>query len=517
MSLNSFRNIRLNLSSMVLGTAILTAIIMSSASFVALLEMNNTNEITEEWLPKVSKMGEIGTNIGQFRTSEWEFLNANDDASRKLAEAGIDESNGNVTIYSKVYAKLINDKKTQSAFDNFSGLWDKYTEQHDKFLELAKGKKIPEATAVLIGAQKIYSESLAEIKNLSEISYQGSIAAKKASDQIMIRARWLVGIIAGISLIISILMAWFVARFISKRIEKVALKLNDGSGVLNHSILEISTSSTNLSESVTEQVSALYETVASITEISNKVDQNNESSEKTLTASAQSIKAADEGMSNMNEVVGAIDNISGGMAELLEKIEESHNEIAEIVRIISAIDDKTKVINDIVFQTKLLSFNASVEAARAGEQGRGFSVVAEEIGKLAQMSGESASEIRSLLESSIQKVHEIVERAKEQTNRLTQGNKKQIANGNETAQKCNKSLQEIRKNINEVNEMITKIAASSTEQSHGLKEISSAISQLHDSTSHISNIAQVTSQEAKTLDQQAKDQTVLIEDLRKLI
>ena len=65
--------------------------------------------------------------------------------------------------------------------------------------------------------------------------------------------------------------------------------------------------------------------------------------------------------------------------------------------------------------------------------------------------------------------------------------------------------------------MITKIAASSTEQSHGLKEISSAISQLHDSTSHISNIAQVTSQEAKTLDQQAKDQTVLIEDLRKLI
>ncbi|MBC7465119.1 MAG: hypothetical protein H7256_03945 [Bdellovibrio sp.] len=47
------------------------------------------------------------------------------------------------------------------------------------------------------------------------------------------------------------------------------------------------------------------------------------------------------------------------------------------------IGNKTKVINDIVFQTKLLSFNASVEAARAGEHGKGFAVVAEEVGKLA--------------------------------------------------------------------------------------------------------------------------------------
>ena len=79
----------------------------------------------------------------------------------------------------------------------------------------------------------------------------------------------------------------------------------------------------------------------------------------------------------------------------------------EILGYIKSIEEKTKVINDIVFQTKLLSFNASVEAARAGEQGKGFAVVAEEVGNLATMSGTSAEEISKLLESSISHIESI--------------------------------------------------------------------------------------------------------------
>jgi methyl-accepting chemotaxis protein len=522
MSVNFYPKFRWTLTSMVLSTAILAASITSLAGLFALYEMNlikiNTTELTDEWLPKVSRTGEISTNIVQFRKGEWEALDDKDAAEMKDSEDHMNESGGNVTIYSKTFSKLINDEETQKSFDKFSSLWDKYSDLHDKFMVAVKAKKIEDAKVVLNGdSQKVFNDMMLEMKNLSNISFQGSLSAKDLTDKITIRARWLVGCIAGVSFLISFFVAWMIARFISKKIEGVVSKLNIAAEVLADSILEISSSSNNLSESVTEQVSALDQTVASVCEISNKVDQNNLASEKTLSASAKSMLAADEGMNCMNEVMGSIGNISHGMEELLGKIEESHREIAEIVTIISAIGDKTKVINDIVFQTRLLSFNASVEAARAGEHGKGFAVVAEEVGKLAQMSGQSASEIGILLDSSTRKVHEIVGRAKEQTSRLVTTNKEQINIGNQTAKKCSNTLQEIRDNINMVNEMISKIAEASTEQGDGLKEISCAMSQLHDTTSFNSNIAQVTSKEAMKLDNQAKEQSFLIEDLSKLI
>ena len=75
---------------------------------------------------------------------------------------------------------------------------------------------------------------------------------------------------------------------------------------------------------------------------------------------------------------------------------------------IEEIGAKTEVIDDIVFQTKILSFNASVEAERAGELGRGFGVVAQEVGNLAAMSGQSAIEIASIVKSAMKESREII-------------------------------------------------------------------------------------------------------------
>ena len=91
----------------------------------------------------------------------------------------------------------------------------------------------------------------------------------------------------------------------------------------------------------------------------------------------------------------------------MEEIKKSNEKIQEVVEIIQEIEEKTKAIDEIVFQTKLLSFNASVEAERAGEHGRGFSVVAQEVGNLAQLSGKSASGINEILGESIKRVKSI--------------------------------------------------------------------------------------------------------------
>ena len=83
----------------------------------------------------------------------------------------------------------------------------------------------------------------------------------------------------------------------------------------------------------------------------------------------------------------------------MTSISESTEDLDSINNSIRGIQ-KTQVINDIVFQTQLLSFNASIEAAKAGVHGKGFSVVAEEVGKLAVLSGTAASEISEILKES---------------------------------------------------------------------------------------------------------------------
>jgi methyl-accepting chemotaxis protein len=96
------------------------------------------------------------------------------------------------------------------------------------------------------------------------------------------------------------------------------------------------------------------------------------------------------------------------MAEAMSSIEAAYSELQTINNIIQSITDKTSIIHDIVFKSQLLSFNASIEAARAGEYGRGFAIVAAEVGKLSHLSGDAADQIKELLDSSRQKVVDII-------------------------------------------------------------------------------------------------------------
>src|SRR5690606_27092464 len=101
--------------------------------------------------------------------------------------------------------------------------------------------------------------------------------------------------------------------------------------------------------------------------------------------------------------------------------------------------------------------NASVEAARAGEHGKGFAVVAEEVGNLAQMSGNAAKEIGSLLEQSVHKVNEIVNETRTNVDRLMVEGKSTVERGMQVAQQCGSVLDEIVQNVSLVSSMASEI------------------------------------------------------------
>ena len=158
------------------------------------------------------------------------------------------------------------------------------------------------------------------------------------------------------------------------------------------------------------------------------------------------------------------------MITSMQGIHEASSKLKEIENIINQIESKTQVINKIVSKTELLSLNASIEAARAGEHGKGFSVVAEEVGNLAHMSGKSSSEIQALLQKSREEVQRILVQT---IDRVEDGQKRTL--------KVSAAFSDIVNGIKEINFQMGQVSDATKEQEIGVKQIATAMARIDSS------------------------------------
>ena len=273
----------------------------------------------------------------------------------------------------------------------------------------------------------------------------------------------------------------------------------------------------DLSQSSTSQASALQETVASVDEISSMVNRNSENANKGSQVSLNSKNTAKEGQETVQKMIVSIENISENNENMNAEMKRSTSEISKIVEFINQIGEKTRVINDIVFQTKLLSFNASVEAARAGEMGKGFAVVAEEVGNLAEMSNNAALEITDLLETSQNQVTSIVHETTETIEEQVKSGQEKIAHGSEMAHQCGRVLTEVYENVMAVNDLMQEISSASAEQSLGVEEVNNAMRDLDNTTQQNALGAQNAAQVAKDLLDQSVRLSKTVDELKHLV
>ncbi len=327
--------------------------------------------------------------------------------------------------------------------------------------------------------------------------------ATRAVDQSMRNSALLIifSLVAGLLLVAASIVG---AVFrLSKNITLLVEKLFVGSNVVAGASSQVSETGRDIAQSATEQATAIQQTVASIEQVSAMVGRNAENAKRSQTISESSHQAATRGKDVVQEMIGSIHMISQSNDDIFRQIESSNREISEIVQLISEIGNKTKVINDIVFQTKLLSFNASVEAARAGEHGKGFAVVAEEVGNLAAMSGKASKDISDMLGESIAKVQRIVDGSTSKVEGLIQVGKGKVETGTVVAQKCGQVLDEIVENVGELKKMVQEISIASSEQAQGVQEINKAMASLDQVTHRNSGASQKSSSAAQELSEQA--------------
>ena len=191
------------------------------------------------------------------------------------------------------------------------------------------------------------------------------------------------------------------------------------------------------------------------------------------------IRNSTENISKMSDYSNSV-TVSAKQGEILAN--QTTQAMEEINSQVTSINEAISIIDQIAFQTNILSLNAAVEAATAGEAGKGFAVVAQEVRNLANRSSEAAKEIKNLVENATNKAN----------------------HGKEIANTMIDGYRELNENISKTMDLISSIEISSKEQLNGIIQINDAVNQLDQQTQQNVQIASQTQNVAILTDQIAK-------------
>jgi methyl-accepting chemotaxis protein len=262
------------------------------------------------------------------------------------------------------------------------------------------------------------------------------------------------------SIVFGCFFSFFTIKSVNTALMGIVTKVIEVTSKLNTTSEELTSSSQQLSTSAQEQASSTEEISSNLEEITGMVGATIKETNQTVKLSQEITKLVDSGTKSMEVLEKSMDEIS-----------EANLKVERLVSLIEEIGNKTEIIDEIVFQTRLLSFNASVEAERAGEYGRGFAVVAQEVGNLAQMSGKSATEIGEIVKRSVKEAQEVVAL-----------NKNKVGSGVESSKLTSEKLRSIATHVKEIHEAVVEVQKASEEQNTGIKQINTSIQLIGQST-----------------------------------
>lgn len=248
---------------------------------------------------------------------------------------------------------------------------------------------------------------------------------------------------------------------------------------LRSMIIKVLDTANDVSELVKQLTVSSQDISATTQEVSSTV-------QEISTGAAQTAKRVDETTHVMEEMTSSVVSLASDSQQAVDKMNDISATVANAMNIVEElaahslkIGEFVSVISDIANQTNLLSLNASIEAARAGEAGRGFTVVAEEVKKLAEDSGEAAGQISRLISDIRKKVDAAVENMRASAEKVNEGREVISSVSSQIQDVVSKGARGVEEKITEIAVMSENAASATEETSAATEEITSSMEQMN--------------------------------------
>lgn len=460
-------------------------LLVAIASFFILLtsvigfsfNANTSNALKIMYTENLVAIQDLGDMRGNLNKSLSNILNLFQYTTYSESKALIDDTKLMKERNLELMADFLKTNPTEeqkNALDEIKRVRVDFWSNIDKAVALAVANKKPQAYAVYKSNMENTNEYRSTLLKLIKIQKDMSKKLSEDNQKTSETANILLIVIsfAALSLMISIGMA--IANAITKPIQMAIGELTTGSSEVSAASSQVEAASQALAEGTTEQAASIQETSSTLEETSSMVQQNNENTKQAVILAKNTKEYAQKSNKEMSTMMTSMSDLK-----------QSSNEIAKII----------KVIDEIAFQTNLLSLNAAVEAARAGDAGKGFAVVAEEVRSLAQRSAQAAKDTASIIEKNIA-----------------------LSEGSATiAKEVNESLTQIDEESKKVSELLEEISTATDEQARGIGEINKAIQQMESVMESNASTADESAAASRELASQAVNVNEIVHSLIRLV
>ena len=276
------------------------------------------------------------------------------------------------------------------------------------------------------------------------------------------------------AVIFATLAVGIVTRSVVLPIRQISGTIGTAAKALLNAARQVSSSSGQLADGAVNQAASIEESSAALEEVTSMTRSNADHVRQTSEVAEEVRRSAETAQTSM-----------GKMADAVFSIKESSDKTVNIV----------KTIDEIAFQTNLLSLNAAVEAARAGEAGAGFAVVADEVRNLALRSAQAARETTELIET-----------AKSNSDR-----------GVEAAEEVKTILTRIIEGVKEVSNLARQIATASDEQAEGVRQVNIGVTEIDKVTQSNAAVSEEAASASEELTGQASELDTMVAQLVRIV